>query len=138
MGRRLALVGEAAPTYDAPDADPDAIQGELYEVTDTSVTFAGYYATPKFDRAGQLQIVLTIDPDSPVSNRDLLPLRGRLLAVTLEPRRRTKTGTVATSPTVDPILDANLTARVDRMIARWVDGWDDADLEPDPFELEWL
>lgn len=137
MSRRLALVGEATVSQD-DILDSDAISGELYEVTDTSVTFAGYYAAPKFDRAGQLQIILTIDPDSPVSNRDLLPLRGRLLAVTLEPRRRTKTGTVASSPMVDPVLDANLSARVDRLISRWVDGWDDADLIPDPIDAEWL
>lgn len=136
---RLALVGEkklpAAPNT-PQDSDPDAISSDLHVTTDTSVTFAGHIAKFAFDKFGNLQVHLTIAPDSPVSNRDIAPLRSRLLAITLEPRRRATSGNgsgslLPSDPTVDPVHDEVLTERVNRMIDRWVDGWDDDDLEPD-------
>lgn len=137
-GPRLALVSERDLPPVNIDEDPDAIPTSLFERTDTAVTFAGHIDKMAFDKHGNLQVVLTVDPTNPISNVDIAPLRHRLVAVTLEPRRRARSGElVADSPEHDPITAGNIAARAVRMIERWVDEWDDEDLARDAMD-EWV
>lgn len=132
MTRRLALVGEKPLPAASPDDAPDDTRGH-FAVTDSSVSFSCHVAKLGFDRQGNLQAILTVDPDSDVSNRDISALRGRMLIATLEPKRRVGGGQVESmDPTVDPVTASIHRDRADRLIARWTAGeWDDADVERD-------
>lgn len=137
-GPRLALVSERDLPPITIDEDPDAIPPSLFERTDTAVTFAGHIDKLAFDKHGNLQVVLTVDPENPISNIDIAPLRHRLVAVTLEPKRRGRGGElVPDSPDHDPITARNIAARTVRMIERWVGEWDDEDLVHDAMD-EWV
>ncbi len=106
------------PNYDT-DAVDDGDDLETYgEVTDTSITFTGAVAKLSFHpKTGALQILLTLDSRSTITNIDLARLRARLLDVTIEPR--TMKGQ-RSDPRVDPVQMAVLSNRLDRAMDRWV------------------
>ena len=99
---------------DAEDDDPETYG----EVTDTAISFTGAVAKLSFHpKTGALQILLTLDSRSTITNIDLARLRARLLDVTIEPR--TMKGQ-RSDPRVDPVQMAVLSNRLDRAMDRWV------------------
>ena len=122
--------GDDEPANDSVDALPDAI-------TDTALIFTGALAKLGFHpKTSQIQVTLTIDDQSPITNLDLTRLRFRLLTVTIEPK--TSRG-AASNPAVDPVNAAMLSDRLDRAMAGWiVEGgeWEEADVLDDAWEDE--
>jgi hypothetical protein len=107
----LRAVPDDEPANDPADALPDAI-------TDTALIFTGALAKLGFHpKTSQIQVTLTIDDQSPITNLDLTRLRFRMLTVTVEPK--TSRG-VASNPAMDPVNAAMLSDRLDRAMASWV------------------
>lgn len=84
------------------------------------IEFRGAMTRMGFDvKTGNLQITITVMPDSGVSNLDLATVQRRLLDVRLTPATRGQTAT-ATSALRDPVRTALSDARYQRAVKSWL------------------
>lgn len=125
-----------AAVPDPDDADPDdALDPTFSEITDTELSFVGALGGLSLDKKTSALIVpLIVDPQNPLSHRDVARLRFRHLHVTITPVARTADGHRPVDPRVDPVTEAVHARRIDRMVGGWV--VDDAgDDPPTPNDL---
>jgi hypothetical protein len=108
----------AVPSTPNNDSDSDDIP--LATITDTHVEFTGGVSKLSFNpKSGDLQVLITLTPESGVSNRDLDALRRRLLTIRLTPLTRAKGGTPS-SATIDPVKARLIEERFARAWVSWL------------------
>ena len=107
-----------------PDPPPDHLDPTYVEITDTSVAFTAAVGSISLDKkTSGLIIPLIVDPNSPLSHRDIATLRFRHLAVEISPQARGRDGQLQSSdPKIDPVRAAVQARNAERMVKNWVDG----------------